>query len=102
MVMSGEGRPVGLEEVALLRERYGLNRPIPVRYAIWLGSTLQGNLGFRFRDNRKVFDIIKEKIPATMELMGLTILVSCLIGIPLGLVSALRQYSKLDYGLTVA
>jgi peptide/nickel transport system permease protein len=103
MVMSNpEGRPIGAQEIQALRARYGLDKPLPVRYLVWLRSVAQGNLGIRISDNRPVSDVIRERIGPTVELMGLSMLVACLIGIPLGVVSALKHHSRLDYTLTVA
>lgn len=89
------------EDIALLRAKYGLDQPLPVRYVRWLGAVARGNFGVRLRDNRPVATIITERLGPTLTLMGTALLLSCLIGIPLGIVSALRRYTLPDYFLTV-
>ncbi len=102
MVMANpEGRPVGAREIQALRARYGLDKPMPVRYLIWLRSVARGNLGVRISDHRAVTDVIGERMVATAELMGFSLLLACLIGIPLGVVSALTHHTRLDYALAV-
>src|SRR5262249_61198048 len=80
----------------------GLTQPLPVRYAIWLGQLATGNLGFSLISRQPVAVQIQERIPPTLLLMGTSLLVAILIGVPLGVLSAVRQYSLLDYLATVA
>lgn len=89
------------ERIEEIREELGLNRPFYERYVIWLSEIVRGNFGVRFKDKRPVATLIKERILPTMELMGMGLLLACLIGIPLGVISALKQNSLLDYVLTV-
>ena len=81
-------------------ERYGLDQPLPVRYVRWLAEAVQGNLGYRLIGGLPVLDTIVRGTLATASLMGAALLMGILVGIPLGVVSALRQYSKLDFTLT--
>ncbi|WP_018130462.1 ABC transporter permease [Effusibacillus pohliae] len=79
----------------------GLDQPLYVQYFRWLGDLLQGNFGFSFVRRVPVSDLVLERLPNTMLLMGVSLLFSLLIAIPAGIVSATRQYSKLDYTITV-
>lgn len=91
----------GAVDMEHLREVMGLNRPIPIRYAIWLGQLLQGNFGYSYEDGAPVLDTILVRLPPTLELMGVSLLISTLLGTLLGVLAALRQYSFWDYFLTV-
>jgi peptide/nickel transport system permease protein len=83
-------------EVAL-----GLNKPLWVRYGLWLVQLLHGNLGFSYVDYQPVLGRILQRLPATAELMICSILISYLLAIPIGVISAVRQYSWIDYTSTV-
>ena len=85
-----------------IRHQLGLDKPVPVRYAIWFGQMLQGNLGKSFVTGRPVMQEIQLRLPATLELMIVALGLAILIGIPLGILSAVKQYSILDYVLTVS
>ncbi len=88
---------MGEEWLETRRAQLGLNDPLPVRYGIWLKELAQGNLGYSLVNRQPVLDQILDRAGATILLMGTAILVSILIGIPLGIFSAVRQYSILDY-----
>ncbi len=92
---------MGPEWVERQRESLGLNDPLPVRYLLWLRETATGNLGFSSEDRLPVSEKIAERIGPTLQLMGVVITVSVLVGVPLGVLSALRQYSFVDYLLTL-
>jgi len=92
---------MGPEWVEAQKEQLGLNDPAPVRYLKWLGQTAQGNLGFSFVDRQPVSHKIGERVWPTVKLMLTVLIVSVLVGVPLGVLSALRQYSWIDYLLTV-
>jgi len=81
-------------------EKYGLDQPIPVRYVRWLGSVVQGELGYRLINGRPISSEISRAFGASLLLMGTALVFGILIGVPLGVLSALRQYSKLDFSLT--
>ncbi len=83
-----------------LRAQYGLDQPPPVRYLQWMGGLAQGNMGVRIRSRVPVAEEIGRRLPATIQLMAAALLISVALGIPLGIYSALRQYSRLDYFLT--
>ncbi len=88
---------MGDEWLETRRAQLGLNDPIPVRYGLWLKELAQGNLGYSLVNRQPVLDQILDRAGATILLMGTAILVSIVIGIPLGIFSAVRQYSILDY-----
>lgn len=91
------GRFVNPQLVESYRQRLGLDQPIPIQYFKWLGAALTGDFGYSFSDVRPVRDMIVERLPATMELMLTAFVFAALIAIPLGIFSAVRQYSLLDY-----
>ena len=81
-------------------QRYGLDQPLPVRYLRWLAEAAQGNLGYRLVGGLPVLDTVVRGTLATASLMSAALLLGIFVGIPLGVISALRQYSKLDFTLT--
>lgn len=82
------------------REALGLNQPVVVRYVIWLREALRGNLGNSILFRLPVTQLIGQGLRNTIGLVGLALLISTVGGILLGMVSALRPYSRLDYALT--
>ena len=89
-----------VEDLARLRAKYGLDDPLPVRYLRWLGNVARGDLGVSFVSKQPVLVEIGQRLPNTLLLMGVALVVTLLLAIPLGIVSALRQYSLTDTGLT--
>lgn len=77
-------------------ERYGLNKPIPVQFGIYMKDVLQGDFGQSIRFSRPVVLILIERLPATIELGGCALLISIILGIPAGIVSAVRRNSIID------
>jgi peptide/nickel transport system permease protein len=92
---------LGPEWVELRKEQLGLNQPAPVRYLLWLREVAQGNLGFSMISGQNVAEQIQARVGPTLLLMGSAIALGTLIGVPLGVLSAIRQYSALDYVATV-
>lgn len=88
-------------EIEALREELGLNKPLPIRYLIWLKEAGQGNLGYSIQHRRPVTAMILGRLPASMALSATSIVLAMLLGTALGVVSALRQYTIFDYALTV-
>lgn len=88
------------QAVAALRAKLGLDQPIPVQYAKWLGAVLRGDLGRSIRSNQPVSEAIAERLPVTIELAVLAITISLIIAIPAGIVAAMRRNSALDAGST--
>src|SRR6185503_17612519 len=102
MMINPEYLAGGAEEyIALRRAELGLDKPLPVQYVIWLGEVGRGNLGYSFFDRRPVGDILKERVWPTVELMGTALMLALLVGVPIGLIAAIRQYSVLDYASAV-
>ena len=82
------------------REALGLNKPIPVRYGLWMKEIARGNLGFSLVDRQPVAHKLAERIWPTLRLMLLALTIALVIAIPAGVISALKQYSLLDYIVT--
>src|SRR5699024_670618 len=88
------------EQIAMRLEQLGLNDSWIKQYFNWMGNLLQGNLGYSLSNYEPVTQLIGERILPTVKLMGLGLLVGVAISIPLGVISAVKQYSKTDYILT--
>ncbi|WP_115862512.1 ABC transporter permease [Halorussus litoreus] len=89
------------ENVAQIRQAYGLNDPLYVQYANWLGGILQGDLGQSLTQNRSVTALIASRLPATLFLAVASMLIAVVIAIPAGIISAVRKGSASDYGVTL-
>jgi len=87
-------------DVAAARHQLGLDQPLPIRYLIWLGGLLQGDFGYSVVNNRLVVDELAARLPPTLLLMTITLIVGTTLGIGFGIVAAIRQYSPIDYALT--
>lgn len=85
-----------------LEHAFGLDRPLPVQYLSWIGSFLTGDWGYSFSSHQPVLALIGERLPATVYLMGTVFIVVLLISIPIGVLTALRQYSVFDHVVTGA
>ncbi len=79
-----------------IREQFGLNQPWPVRYVKWLQQLAQGNFGFSFSSKSNVSDLIWQRLPQTLQVVGLAYLIAVLLAIPIGIISAVKQYSLFD------
>ena len=86
---------------ANLEKELGLNQPIVVQYLQWIGGLLHGDLGYSYVSEKPALQEILPRIPITARLAGLALLFSASIGIPLGVISAVHQGSRLDYALRV-
>jgi peptide/nickel transport system permease protein len=91
---------LGPEWEKLERERLGLNQPVAVRYVLWLKEAVRGNLGFSYYDRRPVLERIGERLGPTLRLMASALAVSLIIGVSVGILSALKPYSLIDYFAT--
>ena len=100
LAMAGEDRDPAV--IAFLRQKYHLDQPLPVRYALWIEGVARGDLGESIRIKRPVLDLIAEKLPVTAELAFLAILISLAIGIPAGILAAVKNETLIDYGTTMA
>ncbi len=97
----GPGKHISAQQLAVLRAKFGLDQPIPVRYVKWLGALVRGDLGYSTQTGAPVLQEIENRLPATILLIGTAFLVQELIAIPLGVFSALRRYSLFDQVFTV-
>ena len=89
------------EELARQRQVLGLDKPAPIRYASWLGQVLRGNLGYSLIFRRPVTSMIGERLWPTVQLGILTLVVSTVVGVSVGILSALKQYSLFDHIISV-
>ncbi len=87
-------------DIARLRHNFGLDRPIWYRYAVWLGHVVTGDFGYSTSNAEPVLNALLERLPATLELMGVSLVLSMTIGIAAGIFSAVRPYSFADYFIT--
>ncbi|MCZ6871943.1 MAG: ABC transporter permease [bacterium] len=85
------------EDAEVLREEYGLNKPIVVQYFIWLSKVVQGNWGEAYISGREVLNDVLIRLPVTVELIVLAMVVALLIAIPAGIIAAVRQNTWGDY-----
>jgi peptide/nickel transport system permease protein len=95
LAMAGEERDPQVLEY--LREKYRLNDPIPVQYVSWLGGVLQGDLGISLRTNQPVLELISEKLPVTIQLAIMSMFFALVIGIPMGILAAVKKNTVVDY-----
>lgn len=84
------------EAIAVKRAELGLDHPIPVRYAKWLGGAVRGDLGYSFRSYTPVTDLYKQRIGSTLLLAGCAVVLSAVIAVPLGLLAAYRRGKVAD------
>ena len=99
VVLSGEERDPNV--VAYLHKKLHLDEPLPVRYLYWIDGVVHGDLGESLRLQKPVLALILEKLPVTLELAFLAMLIALAIGIPAGIVSAVRRGSAWDYAANV-
>jgi peptide/nickel transport system permease protein len=95
LAMAGEERDPAVLE--MLREKYRLNDPIPIQYVNWLGGVMQGDLGISLRTNQPVLELIGEKLPVTIQLAIMSMIFAFVIGVPMGILAAVKKNTVLDY-----
>lgn len=88
---------MGAEYRAELRAKYGLDQPIPVQYVKWVGAVLKGDLGSSLRNNEPIAKTLMIRFPLTLELALLSVVLSAIVAIPLGVVAAVRRNSFVDF-----
>jgi peptide/nickel transport system permease protein len=93
--LAGEERDE--QALAEVRRKYGLDQPVPVQYARWIGYALRGDLGESVRTGLAVTPIITSRIPITLELATLSIVVAIVLGVPTGVAAAVRRGGAIDY-----
>lgn len=99
--VSSEAGGLNPEALARRRAALGLDRPWPYQYAKWLGHLLHGNFGTSYLFNQPISRLLLLRLPATLELMGIALVASIVLGTIIGVLSARYQYSVLDYVVTI-
>jgi peptide/nickel transport system permease protein len=99
VILAGEEQDP--QVIAYLRTKLHLDEPLPVRYAYWVGGVLQGDLGESARNQQPVLQLVAQKLPVTLELAVLAMLIALCIGIPAGIVSAVARGSAWDWAANV-
>ncbi len=87
-------------DIARLKHNLGMDQPVPVQYFKWLVHYLSGDMGWSTSNSEPVLQAILERVPATLELMGTSFVVSVVIGVSAGILSAVYRYSFADYFIT--
>jgi peptide/nickel transport system permease protein len=95
LAMAGEERDPAVIE--LLREKYRMNDPVVYQYFYWLGSVMQGDFGVSLRTNQPVLELVAEKLPVTIQLALMSMIFAFIIGVPMGILAAVKQNTWIDY-----
>jgi peptide/nickel transport system permease protein len=95
LALAGEERDPAV--LAAIRAEYHLDRPVPLQYAYWLGGALHGDLGISLKSNQPVTELVLAKLPVTVELACFAMLVALAIGIPAGVISAVKRDTIWDH-----
>lgn len=98
-IMLGTQNFLSEEQMQELYVKYGLDKPVAVQYLVWLKNMVTGDLGTSIRTGEKVTTMIAQKFPVTFELAFLSIIFSIIIGIPFGIISAVKKNTKTDYSI---
>lgn len=96
-----ERRNINPEMIEMLRKKYGLDQPVHVQYVKWVNNLAHGDLGESFSYRRPVSSLIAERIPYTLQLSILALLFDALIGVAIGIIAAVKQYSAMDKVVTL-
>ena len=99
LAMAGEERDP--EVLDAIRRQYRLDQPIPMQYLYWIGGVLTGNLGERMRLKEPVLTLIAQKFPVTLQLALMAIVVSLVVGVGAGIISAVKKNTWADYTVNV-
>ena len=99
IALAGEDRDPNV--VAYLRAKFHLDEPLPVRYWYWVSGVLQGDLGESVRIQKPVTELILEKLPVTIQLAAMAMVIALVIGITAGVISAVKKDTWWDYGANV-
>ncbi|MBW8728286.1 MAG: ABC transporter permease [Inquilinus limosus] len=99
LAMAGEERDPAVLEY--LRDKYRLNDPLPVQYFAWIGQVVQGDFGISLRTDAPVTELIGQKLPVTIQLAAMAMVFALLIGIPAGIIAAVRKGTAIDYGANI-
>ncbi|MCW5851567.1 MAG: ABC transporter permease [Anaerolineae bacterium] len=99
--LSASGSAISREEAEALREQYGLNQPIWVQYGLWMGKIMRGDFGISLEWQRPVSEVIGERLWLTIVVSLAAIMFTWMVALPIGIYSAVRQYSPGDYLFTL-
>lgn len=99
--LQSQGQAVTGEKVEFLKKQYGLDRSLAEQYLTWVGSLVQGDLGYSFEHNLPVREVVGDRLILSVVLNFFTILFIYIVAFPIGVYTATRQYSWGDYGLTL-
>jgi peptide/nickel transport system permease protein len=98
--LSASGALVSAEEAANLRVQYGLDQPMHIQYLRWMGLALRGNFGMAMEYNRPVTEVIGDRLALTVAVSAAALIFTWMLALPIGIYSAIRQYSFFDYFFT--
>lgn len=99
--LSASGSAVEQEQVDALRERYGLDQPVHIQYFRWVSRMATGDLGFSLDWHKPIKELIAERLMLTVLLGLFTFVFTWILAVPIGIISAVKQYSGIDYFFTV-
>ena len=99
LVMAGEEKDP--EVIEQIRKQYRLDQPVPVQYVYWLKGVLTGNLGESMRLKAPVADLVLQKLPVTLQLASMAMIIALLIGVTAGVISAVKRGTRLDYAVNI-
>lgn len=88
-------------EISRFNRANNLDRALPIQYVLWVGQLLHGNLGYSYSQNALVLTLIDQRLPKTLILTGLALVLSVLVGIPLGMLQAARRNRAFDQAMSV-
>src|SRR3546814_746026 len=99
LVMAGEERdPASIE---FIREKYHLNEPVITQYVYWMKAVLQGDMGVSLRTSQPVLDLIGDKLPVTIQLAIMALIIAFVVGVPAGILSAVKKGTVIDYAANI-
>ena len=101
-LVNPEKSPATRQDMVALEEQLGLNKPAPVQYGLWMKELAKGNLGYSLSSRKPVTDELMRRLIPTLKLTFTALGFAIIVGITLGIISALRPYSLLDYFLTLS
>ena len=87
-------------DIARLKHNLGLDQPVPIQYLHWLGQVLHGDFGYSMSNSEPTINAIGDRLPVTFELMGTAIAIALIVGVIFGIISAIKQYSWIDFAIT--
>ncbi len=99
IALAGEERDPAVIE--FLRQKYSLDQPLYVQYGKWLGGIVQGDFGLSIRTRLPIGEMIAQKLPVTIQLSVMAMILATLIGIPAGIIAALKRGTAADYGVSI-